>query len=122
MLEILQREEKHICLLGDFNVDLSPNSESNIGVEEFKNTFSSHHLYPLINKPTRVMHNTKSTIDHIFSNYFDCKNIYDVGILMPHISDHHAIFCFVNNITTKKENQVFTKYLRNFFCSQRSLK
>ena len=43
----------YVFLLGDFNVFLSPDIEITAAVEEFKNLFCSHHLFPLINKPTR---------------------------------------------------------------------
>ena len=58
----------YVFLLGDFNVDLSPAIETTAAVEEFKNIFCSHHLYPLINKPTRVAKSSKTIIDNIYCN------------------------------------------------------
>ena len=51
MLDLIVREKKIVFLLGDFN--LSHNNKLRLDVEEFKNIFFSHHLFPQINKPTR---------------------------------------------------------------------
>ena len=58
----------YVFLLGDFNVDLSPAIETTAAVEEFKNIFCSHYLYPLINKPTREAKSSKTIIDNIYCN------------------------------------------------------
>ena len=50
MLNSLHKNH-HGFLLGDFNVDLSPDIETTAAVEEFKSLFCSHHLFPLRNKP-----------------------------------------------------------------------
>ena len=64
MLDFIVRENKIVFLLGDFNVNWSHNND----VEEFKNIFFSHHLFPLINKPTRETNHTATGIDNIFCN------------------------------------------------------
>ena len=67
-----------LFLLGDFNVDLSPDIETTAVVEEFKNVFCSHHLFPLINKPTRETKSSKTIIDNIYCNIphvLDISNI-----------------------------------------------
>ena len=66
MLDVIVRENKIIFLLGNFNVNLSQNVELSLDAEEFKNIFYSHHLFPLINKPTRVTNHTATVIDNIF--------------------------------------------------------
>ena len=55
-LEKLKRENKYIFLLGDYNVDISPCIEFDMGTEEFKNTLSSYHFYLLllISKPDKL--------------------------------------------------------------------
>ena len=92
MLNLIVRENKIVFLLGDFNVNLSHNNELSLDVEEFKNIFFSHHLFPLINKPTRETNHTATVIDNIFCNVPSPIDISDVGILRPYISDHHGIF------------------------------
>ena len=68
MLDLIVGENKIVFLLGDFNVNLSHNNELSLDVEEFKNIFFSHHLFPLINKPTRETNHTAIVVDNIFCN------------------------------------------------------
>ena len=42
----------YVFLICDFNVDLFHMTETSGAMEEFKNILCSHHLYPLMNKPT----------------------------------------------------------------------
>ena len=58
----------YVFLLGDLNVDLSHGIGTNLPIEEFKNIFLTHHLYPLINKPTREVKSSNTIIDNIFCN------------------------------------------------------
>ena len=58
----------YVFFLGDFNIDLSPGVGTNLPIEEFKNIFLTHHLYPLINKPTREVKSSNTIIDNIFCN------------------------------------------------------
>ena len=66
MLDLIVRDNKIVFLLGDFNVNLSHNNELSLDAEEFKNIFFSHHLFPLINKPTRETNHTATVVDNIF--------------------------------------------------------
>ena len=91
----LLNKNHYVFLLGDFNVDLTQGVETNLAMEEFKNTFSTHYLYPLINKPTREVKSSKTIIDNIFSNVPYALDMCDVGIIRTYISDHHAIFCVI---------------------------
>ena len=72
---------------------MAPNIELSPDEEEFKNIFFSHHLFPLINKPTRETKHTATVIDNIFCNATSPLDICVVGILRPYISDHHGILC-----------------------------
>ena len=92
MLDLIVRENKIMFLLGDFNVNLSHNNELSLDKEELKNIFFSHHLFPLINKPTRETIHTTTVIDNMFCNVPSPLDISDVCILRPYISDHHGIF------------------------------
>ena len=96
-LDLLNKNH-YVFLLGDFNVDLTQGVETNLAMEEFKNTFSTHYFYPLINKPTREVTNSKSIIDNIFSNVPYALDMCDVGIISTYISDHHAIFCVLDTV------------------------
>ena len=59
-LDLLNKNH-YVFLLGDFNVDITQGVETNLAMEEFKNTFSTHYFYPLINKPTREVQNPSLT-------------------------------------------------------------
>ena len=117
MLDLIVRDNKIVFLLGDFNVNLSHNNELSLDVEEFKNIFFSHHLFPLINKPTREANHTATVVDNIVCNYryiyiYIYIYISDVGILRPYISDHHGIFCVMNSEKRKQNQYSYVK--RNF--------
>ena len=95
MLESLHKNN-YVFLLGDFNVDISHDVETSVVMEEFKNIFCSHHLYPLINNPTREVKSSRTIIDNIYCNVPNALNISNVGIIRTYISDHHAIFRLFN--------------------------
>ena len=73
-------ENKIVFLLGDFNVNLSHNVELSLDAEELKNIFNSHHLFPLINKPTCVTNHTATVIDNIFCNVPSLLDVCNVGM------------------------------------------
>ena len=94
----LLNKNNYVFLLGDFNVDLTQGVETNLAMEELKNTFSTHYFYPLINKPTREVKHSKNIIDNIFSNVPYALDMCDVGIFRTYISDHHAIFSVLDTV------------------------
>ena len=91
-LDLLNKNH-YVFLLGDFNVDLTQGVETNLAMEEFKYTFSTHYFYP-----TREVKNSKSIIDNIFSNVPYSLDMCDVGIIRTYISDHHAILCVLDTV------------------------
>ena len=95
----------YIFLLGDFNVDLTQGVETNLAIEEFKNIFSSHYFIHSINKQTREVKTSKTTIDNIFSNVPYALNMCKAGIIHTYISDHHAIFCILDNVMAHNHKQ-----------------
>ena len=111
-LENLKSENKYTLLMGDYNIDISPCIESDLAIEEFKNIFSSHHFFPLINQPPRETKSSNTIIYNIYCNIPCPFDMCDVGILRPYISDHNAIFCILNDITLNK--RAYTCYKRNF--------
>ena len=125
-LNVLNKNH-YVFLLGDFNVDLTQGVETNLAIEEFENIFSSHYFYPLINKPTREVQTSKTTIDNIFSNVPYALNMCKAGIIRTYISDHHAIFCILDNVMPHNNEQntitkrnlcdknvtLFNRYLEN---------
>ena len=107
-------KKHHVFLLGAFNVDLSPDIETTAAVEEFNNLFCSHHLFPLINKPTRETKASKTIIDNIYYNIPHVLDIRNAGIIRSYISNHHAIFCLFNETKLQDYKQNSTMK-RSFF-------
>ena len=93
-LEKLKRENKYTFLLGDYNVDISPCIEFDMGTEEFNNILSSHHFTPFINQPTRETISSNTIIDNIYCNIPCPFDMCDIDILRPYKSDHNAIFAY----------------------------
>jgi len=130
ILDSIQRENKLIYLLGDFNINLL-NTDIHNYSSEFIDIMYSHSLFPLINKPTRVTERSATLIDNIFSNNIQDNDLLN-GILLTDISDHFPVFsvntgklvseqhlyrtfrnCCQNNIST------FNDELRNYNWNER---
>ena len=67
---------------------------------------AEHHLYPMVNKPTRVTDNTASIVDNMYSDSIIAAKI---GILSCDISNHFSIFCIFNNLSIKTEKPTITQ-------------
>ena len=67
---------------------------------------AEHHMYPMVNKPTRVTDNSASIVDNIYS---DAMIAAKTGILSCDISDHFPIFCIFNNLSINTEKPTITK-------------
>ena len=53
-------------------------------------------FHPLVDKPTRVIGDSKSLIDNIYTTVPQHGNICNSGILKTDFSDHYSIFSFSN--------------------------
>ena len=86
LLQILDKENKQLFLIGDFNINLM-NINSNPDTASFFERISSSLFVPHIIFPTRCTTNSNTLIDNIFSN---CTNFQDgiSGNLTVAISDH----------------------------------
>ena len=81
-LEILGRQQCYI--MGDFNLDLLKH-EKHPPTEQFLDMMYANAFIPLINRPTRIIKETSTLIDNIFTNNYD-------GTLQTDISDHYIVF------------------------------
>ena len=105
----LSLENKHVYLMGDFNINLYSSAQAH--EQKLNNILSSYALYPHINKPTRITNTTSSLIDNIFSNNLSNETLN--GILFYDISDHLPIFMINRNINLSiKRNSNEPKYRR----------
>ena len=110
-LETVQLEDKEILILGDFNRDLTNSLVRN----EWINFTSSLGLTQLIDATTRECNNSRTLIDHIYSD--NSQNIIWTSVPKLCLSDHYPIFCS-RKINTKfikaKHHQIKYRSLKNF--------
>ena len=81
---------KDVVLAGDLNINLL-DFDGNKRFQNFVNLMFHFGMIPIINKPTRVIRQTASAIDHIITNsimYTGFKS----GITKTDISDHFPVF------------------------------
>ena len=90
LMKKLNSLNKHIYLLGDYNVDLL-HFNTHQSTSDFINLMFSSSFIPLINHPTRVTEFSATLIDNIFTNRHD-ESRHLNGILPTDISDHFPIF------------------------------
>ena len=64
ILHKVDKENKRCILMGDFNIHLIK-SESSDHVNRFLHQMYSSHIYPVINRPTRITANSATLIIHI---------------------------------------------------------
>ena len=105
-LEFLSFENKHLILLGDFNINLL-NCETDKNTNDFLDLLTSNSLLPLILRPTRVTTHSKTLIDNIFTNIINHENI--SGNITCSISDHLAQFTIFKMNGPKYKNSKNTK-------------
>ena len=107
----LSQDNKLNMVMGDFNLDLLQFQAHN-PTEDFLNMMYSHNLEPLIFRPTRVVPNTATLLDNIFTNI---NNIKVSNVILTDFSDHFPVFtCTQTNISKIKDKTVsFRKFSEN---------
>jgi len=103
--ETINRENKQIVLLGDFNINLLKHNDS-ASISEFLDNMISTNLLPCITMPTRVTDKTKTLIDHIYTTID--KDKHTSGTITTDITDH-----FSNFISIKTESP-YTHNMQKF--------
>ena len=108
LLDKLSKENKTVFILSDFNIDLLNYHQHSL-TNEFLDSLSFLPFLPLmflphIVQPTRIINNSKTLIDNIYSNVIIPNNI--PGNIIATISDHLPQFLiapdiFVNPPSTK---------------------
>ena len=76
ILNVIQKENKLIHVMGDLNIDLLK-SDAHKSTSSLLDVLYSYNVFPVITKPTRVTESTATSIDHILTNNL---------ILMLHIT------------------------------------
>ena len=101
LLETLFHENKHILIIGDFNINLLNYDEKNTA--DFLDTMFSYSYLPFINTRTRVTGNSKTLIDNTFYNK-PMLNI-TAGNISSAISDHLTQFLIEPSSSNAKLQQ-----------------
>ena len=94
ILRTVQKENKQIVIMGDFNINLL-NYDSHSETNDFINIMVSNHLLPHILHPTRVTDHSATIIDNIFSNNLELATL--SGNILTNISDHFPQFLILVN-------------------------
>ena len=83
-----------VSVLGDLNIDLSPNVQEGI---YFASLMQSLGFVSLIDIPTRVTDHSKKILDHIWVNY---NENFNSGVIENSISDHYITYTsfYLNNL------------------------
>ena len=96
VLNIVQKERKICCCLGDLNIDLLKCENHKPTMTYLENLYT-YNVFPLIMKPTRITNESATLMDHVLTNNFDVNSKHMQGILCTSISDHYAIFHMAGN-------------------------
>ena len=75
VLQKLEKSNKTIFVMGDFNINLLSYDE-HTDTNDFINSVVSHYLLPYILHPTRVTDHSSIVIDNIFSNSTDFDTVH----------------------------------------------
>ena len=105
LLDKLSKENKHVVLLGDFNVDLLK-YENHGSTNEFLDSLSSQHFLPHILLPTRICGSSKTLIGNVISNVISPDTI--SGNIGASLSDHLPQFSIIPNL---KKNHLLLKLM-----------
>ena len=104
-IDTVLNDEKGFILLCDINKSLQNNDTD----RESGNFITSLGLTQLISEPTRVTNDSRTLIDHIYTNNED--NIQSVNVEKLCISDQYGMFCNQsshNSLDKSKEHQNIT--------------
>ena len=96
LFEKLNKEDKEIFLMGDFNIDLMT-IDDDPNITNYFDIITSNLFIPHIIYPTRITPTSKTLIDNIFSNLTNFDDTIS-GNLTISISDHLAQFLIMEGV------------------------
>ena len=115
ILQKVQKENKTLFIMGDFNINLY-NYSSHTETNDFINLMVSNYLLPHSLHPTRVTDHSATIIDNIFSNNCELDTL--SGNLLSQISDHFPQFLIIKNVTVDYRNCSLFQYDYSKFSEQ----
>ena len=86
---------------GDLNINVL-DYESNKKVQHFLSSMFQYNMIPTINKPTRIIRNTTTPIDHIITNTVISGIQHRSGIIKTDISEHFPIVFAISTCEKSK--------------------
>ena len=112
LLSEISNENKHIFIMGDFNINLL-NYNSKNETNEFLNSMNANFLLPYILQPTRVSflisHDISATlIDNIYGNAFNYNCI--SGNIVANVTDHFPQFLILDKIKLDYKQVIHYSY------------
>ncbi len=107
-LSKVEKENKLVLIMGDFNIDLL-SYEKDTSTNEFINMMFSHRFQPSVLHPTRITDTSATLIDNIFVNTTTDSNIQS-GNILSLISDHLPQFCIINNYEFDYKSSSYLSY------------
>ena len=103
---------KHVFILGDFNINLLDYDSYNPTCD-FVSSLLSQHFLPYIIHPTRVSDYSSTIIDNIFSNICNLNTI--SGNILTQVADHFPQFLIVKKAgIASKTQSYYQHYYSNF--------
>ena len=101
---ILYKIKTRCIIMGDFNLNLLDRNIDN-NINNFINNFVELSYFPVINKPTRVSHNSATIIDNMWTNFTpitDSKS----EIVFSNITDHFPIIYYYKTVKRINERKL----------------
>ena len=113
IFHVLNSEKSEFYVLEDFNIDLIE-IKSNNPIKIYADDLIGSAVKCLINQPTRICKNSKSLLDHVYSNKLN--NQLMPGIAISDISDHYRVFALISTTKHFKNNacQIWNRDMKNF--------
>ncbi|XP_065678226.1 uncharacterized protein LOC136093192 [Hydra vulgaris] len=105
----VNKERKHIYVVGDINLNLLKQASNKI--KHFIDKLLQHNVIPTINKPTRITKKSSTLLDNKITNNF-YNNYISTGIIKTDLSDHFPTFLITSNITINNNSSKFIIYRR----------
>ena len=107
ILDNLNKENKLLYMMADYNIDLLKDKESP-STGEFLDILYRNHVVPLITKPTRNTNRTATLIDNILTNNISDTHSQHQGLIYTDLTDHYPLF-HIN--TSMQDMTVPIKYI-----------
>ena len=110
ILTALNKENRDIFLIGDFNYDTYKSSiyQSNkVNSENFTNALAGFSMFKFIYKPTRIKSPCATLLDNIYTNIQTTIDSSKSGIIISDISDHFFVFGIFDDIRFNPTHYAF---------------